>query len=157
MICDSITNRRRVTLCDAFDKAFAFLESVNPGTPDGSYELDGRKVYAMVQSYDTVPGEPAKMEMHRNYIDIQYTISGTEVLAWMSDTLGMLPVETPYDPEKDAEFLMLPPSAAPAKLEMCPGMFAVFFPGDAHWGKVEPACGANHVKKVCVKIAVDQL
>lgn len=157
MICDTIANRKRVTLCDAFEKAFAFLESVNPGTPDGTYELDGRNVYAMVQSYETSVVDPDRMEMHRNYIDIQYTISGTESLAWMSDTLGMLPVETPYDPEKDAEFLAVPPTVAPSKLEMCPGMFAVFFPGDAHWGRVIPACGVNHVKKVCVKIAADLL
>ena len=65
MICDHIKNRKKVTLADSFDKAFAFLEQLTDATPDGTYELDGRKVYAMVQSYDTVPGEPPKLEVHR--------------------------------------------------------------------------------------------
>ena len=45
-----------------------------------------------------------------------------------------------------------------AHLEMKPGMFAVFFPGDAHWGKVQSAAaGLSSVRKVCVKIAADTL
>ena len=37
-------------------------------------------------------------------------------------------------------------------------MVAVFFPADAHWGKVQSAAaGPQHVRKVCIKIAVDTL
>lgn len=157
MICDHIKNRQKVTLADSFDKAFAFLEQLTDATPDGTYELDGRKVYAMVQSYDTVPGEPPKLEVHRKYIDIQYTISGTEVLAW-TPCGETIPEETPYNPENDAAFLQIPEKTEIAHLEMKPGMFAVFFPGDAHWGKVQSAAaGPSSVRKVCVKIAADTL
>jgi len=155
MICDHLSNRGRIDLGAAFGKAFAFLESVNETTPDGTYELDGRSVYAMVQSYDTEPGEPARMEVHRKYIDIQYTISGVEVIAWTHDT-GNIPYQTPYDPAKEAGFLQTPADAEISHLEMKPGMFAVFFPSDAHCGKVQSAAaGPKHVRKVVVKVAVD--
>ena len=155
MICDHLSDRNRVKLGAAFEKAFAFLETVGDATPDGTYELDGRNVYAMVQSYDTVPGGPERLEVHRKYIDIQYTISGVEVLAWMHDT-GDIPFETPYDGTKDAGFLRVPAPAEVARLEMKPGLFAVFFPSDAHYGKIESAAaGPQHVRKVCVKVALD--
>ena len=157
MICDHISNRKAVTLSASFDKAFAFLETLTDATPDGTYELDGRKVYAMVQSYDTVAGEPVKFEVHRKYIDIQYTISGTEVLAWTNNN-GSIPEETPYNETKVVTFLTIPEKTEISHLEMKPGMFAVFFPADAHWGKVQSAAaGPQHVRKVCIKIAVDTL
>ncbi len=159
MICSHIQNRKRYTLCVSFEKAFAFLENLTDATPDGTYELDGKNVFAMVQSYDTVPGEPVQFEVHRKYIDIQYTISGVEVLAWTPDT-GKMTVKSPYDAEKDFAFLAAPEQAQTeiAHLEMKPGMFAVFFPEDAHWGKVQSAAaGPQHVRKVCIKIAVDTL
>ncbi len=157
MICDHIENRKRYTLCSAFEKAFTFLEQLTDATPDGTYELDGKKVFAMVQSYDTVPGEPEQFEVHRKYIDIQYTISGVEVLAWTHDTKD-IPVRTEYCSEKDFAFLASPANTQIAHLEMKPGMFAVFFPEDAHWGKVQSAAaGPQHVRKVCIKIAADCL
>ncbi len=157
MICGHIGNRKRYTLCASFEKAFAFLEALTESTPDGTYELDGKNVYAMVQSYDTVPGDPVQFEVHRKYIDIQYTVSGTEVLAWTPDT-GKLDTAVPYNPEKDCQFLAAPAETEIARLEMKPGMFAVFFPEDAHWGKVQSAAaGPQHVRKVCIKIAADTL
>lgn len=157
MICDQLNNWKRFVSAEAFAKAFHFLETVNENTPDGTYELDGRNVYAMVQSYDTVPGGPAFFEVHRNYADVQYTISGTEVLAWTHDT-GLIPFKMPYDPAKEAGFLEVPEKTEFARLEMKPGMFAVFYPSDGHCGKIESAAaGPSHVKKVCIKVALSAI
>lgn len=155
MICDSLANRARYPLGSAFRLALDFLEQVTPATPDGTYELDGRKVYAMVQSYDTAPDAVESLEVHRQYADIQYTISGNEILVWAHDT-GKIPYASDYDVDRDAGFLTAPADDL-ARLDMKPGIFAVFFPGDAHRGKVEPLSGPNRVKKVCVKVAVGLL
>lgn len=155
MICDRIGNRHRVTLCPAFEKAFAFLENCTGDTPDGTYELDGRNVYAMVQSYATGGKEKGFFEAHRKYIDIQYTISGSERIAWRQLKTCKPEIRTPYSPEKDVEFSTTADTDAVAYLDMQPGVFAVLFPQDGHWGGFE--AGSGKVKKVCIKILADLL
>ena len=49
---------------------------------DGSYELDGQKLVANVQSYKTDFGRELKFEAHRKYADFQYIIKGFEKIAW---------------------------------------------------------------------------
>lgn len=153
MICDRITRLDCYRFSDPFRKVFDFLQKLDVTVPDGIYELDGRRVYAMVQSYDTISGAPEMMEIHRKRIDIQYTVAGTEVLAWMPETCGKIPFVREYDPETDAGFLAVPPDVEPARLVLEAGCFAVFFPGDAHMGKLCPvSSGPGHVRKVCVKV-----
>ena len=59
-------------------KAFEFLKTLAPDTPDATYEIAGRDVYAMVQSYETEAEPLPILEAHRKYIDIQYCIEGAE-------------------------------------------------------------------------------
>lgn len=156
MICDRISRLEFYRFSESFRKAFDFLKSLEKTAPDGVYEIDGKNVYAMIQSYDTAPGGPERLEIHRRKIDLQYTLCGTEVLAWAPAIPGE--VQTfirEYDPETDAAFLAVPLGVEPARLVLEEGCFAVFFPGDAHWGKLCPvASGPGHVRKVCVKIDV---
>ena len=63
--------------------AFEFIRRFqqNP-LADGRYEIDGDAVYALVQSYDTVPSEQKKWESHRRYLDVQYMAVGQEAMLW---------------------------------------------------------------------------
>src|SRR5262245_24247066 len=45
-------------------------------------ELDGDKVYAMIQHYNTRPKEQGKWEAHRKYIDVQYVAEGQELMGY---------------------------------------------------------------------------
>lgn len=153
MIYDDIKNVKNYPLPNGFAKAFKFLSSVNADTPDGTYELDGRNVYAMVQSGENESGAPSKLEVHRKYADVQYCIAGAEILV-CTNADSSLEILTPYNPENDAEFLRIPPDRQLANLEMTQGKFAVFFPQDAHFGRLEAKGKGSFVKKVVVKVAI---
>ena len=45
------------------------------------YDIDGDNLYATVSEYITKNEEDAKFEAHQKYIDIQYVISGKEIMS----------------------------------------------------------------------------
>ena len=117
--------------------------------PDGRTDIDGDDVYALVQSYDSVPPAEKKYESHRLYADIQYVGAGTEVIHY-APTASLQPV-TAYDAQKD--FLLYADPAGSTPLHLAPGTFAIFLPHDGH----KPGCvnGAPcRIKKVVIKVRV---
>lgn len=148
MIADDLDNLKGALYPEAFRKAFDFLKNLPPDAADGTYPIDGEKIYAMVQSGTTSGTEADKLEIHRKFIDIQYLISGRETLVWAP--MKGLDVHTPYNGEKD--FCFLHPAGNVSRLELLPGNFAVFFPGDAHNGKLSGPAGDTPFRKVVVKI-----
>ena len=66
---------------------------------DGKIDVDGERVFAIVQSYDTLGDGEWAFEGHRRYIDIQYVASGREVIGWAP--LDTASVSHPYDAGKD--------------------------------------------------------
>lgn len=134
------------------EKGLNYLSSArDQDLPDGRYEVDGERVYALVQSYQTLPeDENAKYEAHRRYIDIQYIVSGVEGMGWAP--LDQMQVNQEYSMEKDVVLGTCPISRA-TLVQVNAGEAAIFFPGDAHAPKL--ACGApGPVKKIVVKVAV---
>lgn len=114
---------------------------------DGKYVIDGDKLFANVQSYNTK--EDAPFEGHRKYIDIQYMIKGVEKIG-VVDYKNCSTIEN-YNEEKDIEFLKI--NVEPNYQTLEEGDFLVFFPQDAH----QPALDFKEklfVKKVIVKVAI---
>ena len=114
-------------------------------------EIDGKEVFAMLQVFETVlAGEQVEMEAHRKYIDIQYVVSGEEVMGWAQ--LGTVAEMSAYNPEKDVQTGSFPTAEMTPALVRA-GQAAVFFPEDAHAPKlawVKPGM----VKKIVVKVGV---
>ena len=131
-------------------EGFRFITEVfNQNTPDGKYEIKGDDIYAMVKSYTTDSPENKKLESHRRYVDIQYIVSGLEVIGWLP--IEGLKVMTPYSEEKDVVFYHN--SEGMSRLVLTPGMFAVFYPHDAH----RPGCFLDkpgQVRKIVVKVKI---
>lgn len=93
--------------------------------PDGRQEIDGDRVFANLQSYETKPVNETP-EGHKEYIDIQYLISGVELV-------GVAPLNTMTDvaeahPERD--LWLYHGSSEP--LTIGNGRFLALWPGDAH-------------------------
>lgn len=89
------------------------------------YEVDGREVYFFLQSYESKPDNDTP-EAHRDYIDIQYLITGRE-------KVGVAPLEDMTQevearPENDIWFYR----GSVDHITLGGDRFAVFFPGDAH-------------------------
>lgn len=118
------------------------------GMKDGRHDIDGDKVFALVQRYETKPRNQGKWETHRRYIDVQYVASGAEVMGYAP--AGGLTVIQPYSGERDCTFY----TGAGDFVTACAGTFIVFFPEDAHMPCL--ACETPvPVVKVVVKVAVE--
>jgi biofilm protein TabA len=147
MVLDQITNAAAYNgLHPLFAEGFRFIVEQAVSAAVGRYELSGG-AYALVQEYDTKPLEGAKFEAHRRFIDIQYIVSGEEIMFYA-------PIDRlqagEYLPEKD--YLALDGKGSPLYVQ--PGDFAVFYPQDAHLPSRAAAAGPKPVKKVVVKIQV---
>src|SRR5580700_2350386 len=103
MILDLLSNSGRNRLLHPrFAIAFDWLARFSPDTPDGRIEIDGSSVFALVQSYSTVPAAEKRLETHRAHIDIQYIVRGTEVMMW-ADAARLHP-QGAFDEAKDVVF-----------------------------------------------------
>ena len=88
--------------------------------------------------------EDAKLETHKDFIDIQIPLSGTEIMGYTA-AKDCVPEDAPYNAEKDITFFT---GLAESYIEVKPGMFAIFFPQDGHAPGITP----DGVKKVIVKV-----
>ena len=126
-----------------------WLARFDPHLADGRYDLDGDDVFALVQSYPTVPAAEKKFESHRVYLDIQYIAAGAETIFY-APTASLVPA-TDYDSAKD--YLLYADPVAVTPLLLTPGSFAIFYPPDGH----KPCClngPSTLVKKVVIKARV---
>jgi biofilm protein TabA len=147
MVLDTLANAPRYTDMHAgFARAFEFLATTDlAALAPGRHEIDGDRLYVSIDHKDGRGEEGARLEAHRRYIDIQYTIEGDELIGWMPLARCQSP-GGPFDEKKDVVLFADRPTtwvAVPA------GSFAIFFPHDAH----APLAGHGRLKKAIVKIA----
>ena len=151
MVIDHIQNTTLYSgLSPEIRSALDYLSKTDfEGMEPGRYDIDGDKVFALVQKYDPVPREKGMWEAHRRYIDLQYVAEGGEVMGYAP--LDSLAVTQPYSEDSDCALL----EGSGNFFEAPAGTFALFYPQDAHM-----PCLAGEipqpVTKVVVKIAVDQ-
>jgi len=122
------------------------LDKITPGT----YEIEGRKVYVMVQQYETKPKEKGRWEAHRKYIDVQFVHQGAELFGYAN--LRDLK-EGPYDEAKD--FLPLQGEGRGDFFRVPQGTFVILFPQDAHMPGMAISA-PQPVKKFVVKVAIGE-
>jgi biofilm protein TabA len=130
-------------------KAFAFLRSANiHGLPDGRVEIDGDRVFALVQRYKTMITDAPKFECHRKYIDVQFIVSGEEVIGWTP--LVWMTITEAYDADKDICFGTVARGKW-TRAYLQAGQLAVLWPEDGHAPKVASGT-SSPVMKIVVKV-----
>ncbi|MUP40004.1 YhcH/YjgK/YiaL family protein [Labilibaculum euxinus] len=148
MIIDKIENSQLYAgVSERIAKAFAYINSTDLlNTEVGKYEIDGENVFALVQEYNTKNLEDCKLESHFEHIDIQYLISGTELMG-----VSILSKQIPHtvNNEKDVAFYKNDSTL----FELTEGMFAIFFPDDLHCPCIKNVENSK-VKKLVVKIRI---
>jgi YhcH/YjgK/YiaL family protein len=147
MIADTLGNAQLYRgLSPRIARAFDYLRGADLRGTLGTFAIDGDRLYAMVQEYETIPLALGCWEAHRRYIDLQYVVDGSE-------RIGYAPISRlqagAYEPERD----FLPLSGPGDFLSLHPGDFMLLFPEDAHLPRIAIAAPAP-VRKVVVKIAV---
>ena len=141
----------QVPATPALKKALVFLRRQDiPGLPDGKAEVDGDRVYAIIQRYETIKTDAPKFEFHRKYIDIQFIVSGEETIGWAP--VESMTITEAYNADKDICFGKVAAGKwTPVRLHA--GQLTVLRPEDGHAPKL--ACGTpSPVMKIVVKIAV---
>ena len=116
--------------------------------PDGKHSIDGNRIFAILSTYVTKKETENLFEAHRKYIDIQYIISGREIIYW--SLIENLTSNGEYSEQDDIIFLE---GENITGLPMMKNSFSVFFPQDAH----KPGCISGKpekVKKVVVKVRI---
>ena len=108
------------------------------------YDIDGDKVYAMVQEYNSKPKAEGFWESHRKYLDVQYVAAGAEHMGY-APTVRLSPGE--YQEEND--FIEM--AGDGEFFHLREGFFCILAPQDAHMPGMaidQPA----PVKKVVIKV-----
>jgi len=134
-------------LGDRLMAALRFLQTTDLLSAEpGTVEIDGKNVYAMIQQYNTKPKAQGVWEAHRKYIDVQYVVTGAELMGYVN--LNAL-AAGPYDTDKD--YLLL--KGEGNFLHMPAGTFIILTPQDAHIPGVA-VDAPEPVRKVVVKVAI---
>lgn len=148
MIIDSIKNHRIYqSLGKDFKLAFAYLtDPALSRSTSGKYPIDGDRIFAIIQEYDTKDIADGKLESHRKFIDIQFLLSGSELIG-----TALLADRKPVISKPDDDLYFYDGEASMVKMDE--GMFAVFFPEDLHMPGIMVG-QRKKVKKVVIKIQV---
>jgi len=118
--------------------------------PDGRVEIEGDRVFAMVQRYETAFTSTPKFEAHQKYIDVQYIVEGEEIIGWAP--LELMEITEAYDADKDFCFGTVASGQwTPVYLKQ--GQLAVLWPEDGHAPKLAGSA-PKPVMKIVVKVAV---
>lgn len=149
MIIDRVENFGQYPFGAAWERAFAFLGTLTPDSPEMRYTIDGDDIFAIVMSYDTTAPETGLFESHCDYVDIQTVIVGAE--GFECAFSGDLALTTPCDASIDAAFYQRT-SPGQTRINVLPGTFVMLYPHDAHMAGLMVGTEAKRVKKVVVKV-----
>jgi YhcH/YjgK/YiaL family protein len=149
MVLDTLACAERyAALHRRFGRAFRFLAETDlESLPTGRSDILGDEMFVIIDRKDGRGHDGARLEAHRRYIDIQYTVRGEEEICW-TPLATCVDADGDFDTGRDIVFFRDLPSAW---LRVPRGRFAIFFPDDAH----APLAGSGAVVKAIVKIAVD--
>lgn len=101
MIIDRLENiEKYVSLNPLFAQAFEFLKSHDLKVLEpGKTELKGKDLLVNVTEAKPKAKEQARLETHRDFIDIQIPLSDTEVMGY-TPAADCCPADAPYSEEK---------------------------------------------------------
>jgi YhcH/YjgK/YiaL family protein len=134
-------------LSEGIRTALRFLQETDlDALEPGRHTVDGDRVFAIVESYQTKPMAEGFWEAHLKHLDVQCVISGEE-------QIGYAPVSSmvaePYDEDRD--FYKLKGNGNFVTLR--PGMFALLKPQDAHMPGISIQ-ESRQVKKIVIKVRI---
>jgi YhcH/YjgK/YiaL family protein len=136
---------------ERWEKAFNFLKNTDLSKLElKRYDIDVDNLFATVSEYTSKNEDAAKFEAHRKYIDLQYVISGKEVMN-IAPLTSIVEVITPYDDKKDIEFVTV---SKVVNYKASPSNFFIFFPTDVHRPGLKDGANAQ-VRKIVIKVKVE--
>jgi YhcH/YjgK/YiaL family protein len=150
MILDTIKNSDRyLSIGKGIAETLRYIQNNDLSEVQrGRYEIDGKRLVMIVSESKNTNTNECRLEGHRRFIDLQYWVSGSELMG--HEILDNQPVLDEYNEEIDCAFYNCIASFS----RLLPGMFVIFFPSDLHTAVSDPLSDEK-VKKIVFKIAVE--
>ncbi len=148
MVLDSLENSDLyVSLNSRFKAAFDYVKNTDfTKMEPGKIYLDEKNLFINFAEGKGKTKEDAKMETHKDYIDIQIPFTQDETMGWIPAKDLKNPID-PYNAEKDITKYT---DQGQVYVTVHPGQFAIFFPEDGH----QPGIGEGPFRKIIVKVKV---
>lgn len=128
-----------------FNKIFEFIKNTDfDKLPEGRTDIEGDKLF--VNHIRTNGKDNGAMEMHRDYIDLHFLISGEETIG-IKRTENVISYSKIYDKESDCALTEEGPDEY---IRLIPGQMAIIYPDYAHL----PALSSGPIHKIIAKILV---
>jgi len=152
MIVDVLSNLEFYkSISNDFYEGLKFIKDAAIEIPLGEYPLTPT-AKALVMEYETKVGDNGfGYEAHKHLIDIQYCIKGSERIPW-HNLDNALVSHTEYDEKKDFTFFNWVP--AQGEVVIGSGVFAIFYPRDAHAPVFSTGDKPEMIKKIVIKVSV---
>lgn len=149
MILASLHDRERyVHLHPLFRQLFDYVLTHDlTQVPAGRITLSGDDLFINVADAELRTREAQKLEVHRDYIDVHFPLSGDEVFGWTPLTEITVPSDEPFDTEHDFALYTAP---AVTYMTVHPGQMAIVWPEDAH----APIIGCGTLRKAIAKVRI---
>ena len=150
MVLDSIENAARyMHLGKGIANALQHIQNNDlSNVPPGRYEIDRDKLVMIVFEFEGTNTDESKLEGHRRYIDLQYWVSGSELMG--HEILNSQPLLVDYNETTDCAFY----NCLASYSRLLPGMFVIYYPTDLHTAVIDPLA-QGIVKKIVFKIMVE--
>ncbi len=150
MIVERLANQAPLfALPPRLARALAYLRANDMrSVPLGRHDIDGDRMFALVQEYTTRAADECVWEAHRQYIDVQFVAWGVERMGYANIT--QMREREPYDAARDVTFF----EPGHELVTIRAGTFAIFGPEDVH-SPGQIAGEAGLVRKVVVKVMLN--
>ncbi len=151
MIFDNIKNAAQYySFGERFQKALEFLSVTDVRLlENGTHEIDGKNIFAIISEYDTKPLQDGKWESHLKYYDVQYVSSGAEKIGYVYKNKMKLSQE--YSVKNDFMLWETMGTNSENFLTVNEGGFLILGPDDVHMPSIMITEAAK-VKKVMIKV-----
>jgi YhcH/YjgK/YiaL family protein len=149
MIYDKVENASRYAAVSArVAKGLQYIQNTDfTRMEPGKHEIDGEDLFAVINEYETKEEKDCVLEAHRKYLDIQYMLSGSELIG-ISTLYKQEPVKAYSDANDYALY-----SDKLFFVQLKAGTFTIFFPEDLHMPGVIDKSPVK-VRKVIVKVRI---
>ena len=123
-------DKQRGTLPEAVQRALNALGTMAVASmAPGRYDVEGDDIFCLVQDATPRQLDESRAEAHRDYADVQLPIGAVECFGFSLPQPGLTPVEEDFD-TRDIAFYPTPDNEC--FVDVAPGEFIVFWPGELH-------------------------
>lgn len=149
MILDTLNNSALTEqLHPLFKQLFDYVKTHDlTQVPAERIVLEADDLFINIADATLKTADEQKLEIHREYIDVHFPLSGDEIVGWTPKENLKTQSEAPFNEQED---FALYAEQAETYFTVSPGQFLVVYPNDAH----APIIGEGTLRKAIAKVRI---